>query len=147
MKTYTIKNLLKKELLIIETPLNVKDVIFNKGDNSLTWETEHLIISGYDLDDYTLLGSPEEISEEDAMGLVELFSIQSGGFKDYLRPECGYKTATESLLSAIESVIFWENPYKIYDSSTWNDVSKEYDAAELRTFDRNRTIIFYKTHF
>lgn len=153
MKTKKITEL-KKEILVIETPLNVKDVIFNKGDNSLTWETGHLIISGYDLDGYTLLGKPDEIKEDDARELVEPPIDKWGDdkfrFLDYRYDGCyDLFTATESLLSALESEIYWVNPLNNkLDKSKPLIIQTEHlnkwKEAQEKTFNRNRTLIFVK---
>ena len=178
MKTKIISKL-KKEILVIETPLNVKDVIFNKGDNSLTWETEHLIISGYDLDGYTLLGKPDEIKEEDAKAFVDK-TIPNGftgsptpykWYRDYTEPinsdlDYPFLNATESILSALESEIYWNvNPlgtepnhidYKFEKykgeyhfkseshKSRYGNAYEKWQQAEFDTFNKNRTLIFVK---
>lgn len=115
MKTTEIKDLLKKDLLIIETPLNATNIIFYEGDNSLTWETENHIIKGYDLEGYTLLGKPDEISEDAAEDLVDEIIVENGNgilFKNYKIDQYNLVEATESLLSAIEAAgVLWENPY------------------------------------
>src|SRR5690606_3844783 len=125
MKTYHIKDLLKKELLILELPENVK--IYqdecDEGNHigySLTRFGQDSVEPFGLINGYTLLGKPNEIKEEDAMELVETDEISDVEdyryqivFIDYKDEENAFSTATESLLSAIDSVIFWENPYKI----------------------------------
>ena len=160
MKTITIKTL-KKELLVIEIPEETYYEVFKHGilfKDHL--ESERKFIEG----SYTLLGSPDEIKEEDVRYLVgEGFNISANKkvFNDY-NDDCNcFKTAIESFRSALESDIYWENPYgkeqiENLQSSTFggektiihrNPMNILWHEAESRTFDRNRTIIFYKTHF
>lgn len=158
MKTYHLKDLLKKELLIIEiskqTILTKTSTGYMLRDNSTNED--------YFIEGYTLLGKPDEIREEDVKDLVEQ-SIHTGLFAHYVKNipvniYC-YKTATESLLSAIESKIYWENPLGIeepienFQSSTFggektiiyrNPMNVLWHEAESRTFDRNRSTIFVK---
>ena len=150
MKAYHIKDLLKKELLIVEIPEETYYEVFKHGilfKDHL--ESEREFIEG----SYSLLGSPDEIKDEDAEKLVEkdpwVMSFKS--YRDYSSKK-GVKyntliTATESLLSALEKEILWENPYaepdKFIDGFD-NPCYEWWHEAESRTFDRNRSIIFVK---
>lgn len=157
MKAYHIKDLLKKELLILELP-KVCDYELDEDmiwvinlENGFTYRAEG---------SYTLLGKPDEIKEEDARELVEPPIDKWGDdkfrFLDY-RYDGYYDlfTATKSLLSALENEILWDvNPlgdepikYHTVDfygnpriSRTWS----KWHKTELRTFDRNRSIILVK---
>ena len=165
MKTITINTLkkelitkLKKEILVIETPEETYFEVFKHGilfKDHL--ESEREFIEG----SYTLLGSPDEIKEEDVRDLVgEGFNISANKkiFNDY-NDDCNcFKTALESFRSALESEIYWENPYgkepiENLQSSTFggektiihrNQMNILWNEAESRTFDRNRTLIFIK---
>lgn len=156
MKTHHSK-LLKKELLIVEIPedtqfdILVKKPLWKDGIKFLTGkEEEFYFIVG----SYTLLGSPDEIREEYARPLVKQ-SIHTGLFAHYVKDipvntYC-YKTAKESLLSAIETVIHWDvNPFGEYDKINWFKASEntptmqEWNEAETITFDRKRSIILIK---
>ena len=145
MKTYYIEDLLKKDLLILELPEGYHYHVNKKG----------ICIQGLDKSDwtvfkgsYTLLGKADEIREEEAKELVEQ-SIHTGLFAHYVKDipvntYC-YKTATESLLSAIESVIFWDvNPIDIKGQTFSSEHTNRWEEAQSRTFDRNRTLIFVK---
>ena len=160
MKTYHIKDLLKKDLLIVELPENGYYEVFKHGilfKDHL--ESEREFIEG----SYTLLGSPDEIKEDEAKELVEEteMGVKLNSKKYKYRAydsQLGYATATESLLSALESEIYWENPYgkepiENLQSSTFggektiihrNPMNILWNEAESRTFDRNRSIIFVK---
>ena len=156
MKTYQIKDLLKKDLLIVEMPnvetemsiglhcIGIKPPPIGK-DASDTNGYYHVYTEMFH--GFKLLGKPDEIKEEDAEELVEPFDLSY--YVDYNHPSRGAYTitATESLLSAIESVIFWENPYaepdKFIDGFD-NPCYEWWQDAELRTFDRSQSIIFIK---
>ena len=107
MKTITIKTL-KKEVLVIELP---KNGYCSLSENRLQIRDYNSCllanIEGY----YTLLGSPDEIKEEDAEKLIEkdpwVMSFKS--YRDYSSKK-GVKyntliTAIESFFSALESEI------------------------------------------
>ena len=160
MKTAEIKDLMKKELLIIELPKETYFEIFKHGilfKDHL--EAEREFIEG----SYTLLGSPDEIKEEDVEELVEEteMGVKLNSKKYKYRAydsQLGYATATESLLSALESEIYWENPYgkeqiENLQSSTFggektiihrNPMNILWHEAESCTFYRNRSIILVK---
>src|SRR5690606_10268213 len=152
MKTYQIKELLKKELLIIELPEGGEYTLYD--DMLYVWDDKtdnHKRFKG----SYTLLGKPDEISEEYANDLIQKIEYDFGTcYRHYSDKTVFAKTATESLLSAIESVIFWENPLQstpptddlaFYDSKKERRIAYEkWHEAEQKTFNRNRTIIFKK---
>ena len=97
MKTYEIKDLLKKEILIVEIATGLSQIRKNK-------------LSVLKHDGYTLLGKPDEIKEDEAKELVEEteMGVKLNSKKYKYRAydsQLGYATATESLLSAIESEI------------------------------------------
>jgi|SRR5690606_31974404 len=150
MKTYHLKDLLKKELLIIELPEN-KDIDFYEHGRELL-----LLTKGY-----IQLGKPDEISEEDVKELVEnqTFGICNVSYKDYKLSKGNARlfgrSATESLLSAIETVIFWDvNPLDEPSDEIGCECEEcqedfeikynDFMIAQEKTFDKNRTIIFKK---
>ena len=155
MKTYHLKDILKKELLIVELPRKADVEIFPNSIeiyNQFTGQEETIKGS------YTLLGSPEEIKEDDVVDLVEKIGKCKFTWKSYNIEGYAYATAIDSFNSALESEIYWENPYgkeqiENLQSSTFggektiihrNPMNILWHEAESRTFDRNRTIIFYK---
>ena len=166
MKTITIKTL-KKELLVIELP--TAETKISIGLHCIGIKPPPIGKYASDINGYyhiytemfhgfKLLGSPDEIKEEDVIDLVgEGFNISTNKkvFNDY-NDDCNcFKTAIESFHSALESVIFWdvnplgeEEPEIIeglgsgtldlaYENKQWNE-------AQEKTFDKKRTIIFYK---
>ena len=146
MKTATI-DLMKKELLIVEIPEETYYEMFKHGilfKDHL--ESEREFIEG----SYTLLGSPDEIKDDDAINLVgEGFNISANKkvFNDY-NDDCNcFKTALESFHSALEKEILWENPYaepdKFIDGFD-NPCYEWWHEAESRTFDKKRVKIFVK---
>ena len=152
MKTLEIKGILKKDILIVELPRKSDVEIFPNSVeiyNQFTGQEES--IKGF----YTLLGSPDEIREEDVKALVEkTFTF----YKDYNSTNRQFNFALGSFNSALESEIYWNvNPYPYpspYDPRSktgrfehgeeLEKVEKNYNEAESRTFDRNRTLIFVK---
>jgi hypothetical protein len=160
MKTYHLKDLLKKDVLIIEWQDDyeiVGRIIFGKSNQKGVLENI------FNLDGYTLLGKPDEIKEDEAKELVEEteMGVKLNSKKYKYRAydsQLGYATATESLLSALESEIYWENPYgkepiKNLQSSTFggektiihrNPMNILWHEAESRTFDKKRVKIFVK---
>ena len=169
MKTAEIKTLLKKDLLIVELPEWVKDYSYEKPLLEVRGDEPNLV-EFLSLGRYELLGKPDEISEDDAKELVESNFIEFwypnefdgygfDKFKNYKTAEFSEVDAIESLLSAIESKIYWENPLGIYEpienfqSSTFggektiihrNPMNVLWHEAESRTFDKNRSLIFVK---
>ena len=156
MKTKLISTL-KKDLLIIELPKWYKSFNYQKPLLEVRGDEPNLA-EFLSLGRYELLGKPYEIKEEDAEELVEIFDLSY--YVNYNHPTRGAYTltATESLLSALESEIYWENPYgkeqiENLQSSTFggektiihrNPMNILWHEAETRTFDRNRSIILVK---
>ena len=156
MKTYEIKDLLKKELIIVELPKETYFEIFKHGilfKDHL--EAEREFIEG----SYTLLGSPDEIKEEDARGLVEEtemgVKLNSKRYKyRAYDSQLGYATALESFHSALEKEILWENPhgkeepnksYFLDDKGSFlRQEKKQWHKAQEKTFDKKRVKIFVK---
>ena len=155
MKTKIISTL-KHELLIIEHPEETYFEVFKHGilfKDHLSAEREFIEGS------YTLLGKPEEIMEEDARELVESFGRGNlKRFKGYNKKQFE-KTAKESILSLLESEIYWVNPLgkdepaENLQSSTFggektiiqrNPMNILWHKAQEKTFDRNRSIILKK---
>src|SRR5690606_20049265 len=110
MKTYQIKELLKKGLLIIELPEGGEYTLYD--DMLYVWDDKtdnHKRFKG----SYTLLGKPDKISEEDAMELVEAPEPYWEDNKNQKVIGNAKWSYTKSLLSLLESEIYWENPIKI----------------------------------
>ena len=156
MKTKLISTL-KKDLLIIELPENGYYEVFKHGiyfKDHLNAEREFIEGS------YTLLGSPDEIKEEDVKDLVEKITTRQYKNYGYVPHYFEYllSTALESFHSALEKEILWENPIKIPSSDDINwfrnqrdgDFSERYTRVfdwhevQEKTFDKNRTLIFVK---
>ena len=134
MKTKIITTL-KKELLIVEAK-----------DEKIAWA---IIFQKYGVkavSDYTLLGKPDEIKEED--------TFDFNYYVDYNHPSRGAYTVTalESFFPAIEKEITWVNPIlnpsDIEDYHPTIDESivaqNKFDKAQEKTFDKKRTLIFVK---
>lgn len=124
---------LKKELLVRDVIEGIE--FYQKG------EIVRIKIDGK-FDNWEVLGSPDEIKEEDASELIPMYY-------DY------EKTAVEYIIEALESEIYWDvNPLQSTpptDDLTFYDSKKErkivfeiWNQAESRTFNRNRTLIFVK---
>lgn len=160
MKTAEIKDLLKKDLLIVELPEETYYEVFKHG----IYFKDHLNADrGFIEGSYTLLGSPDEIKEEDARELVEETEIgvklnsKKYKYRAY-DSQLGYATALESFHSALEKEILWENPIKIPSSDDINwftnqrdgDFSERYTRVfdwynnQEKTFDKKRVKIFVK---
>ena len=144
MKNYQIKDLLKKDLLIVELPEETYYEVFKHGilfKDHL--ESEREFIEG----SFTLLGSPDEIKDEDVKDLVEKITTRQYKNYGYVPHYFQYllSTALESFHSALEKEILWENPYaepdKFIDGFD-NPCYEWWHEAESRTFDRTRTLIF-----
>ena len=150
MKTAEIKDMLKKEILIVEIATGLSQIRKNT-------------LSVLKHDGYILLGKPDEIKDDDAKELVQYLTRRDLTItpKNYSKGKDGRFediTFTESLLSAIESEIYWENPYgkepiENLQSSTFggektiihrNPMNILWHEAESRTFYRNRSIILVK---
>ena len=146
MKTYHLKDLLKKDLLIVELPENGYYEVFKHG----IYFKDHLNADrGFIEGSYTLLGSPDEIKDEDAEKLF-YNPIDNTNLTHYAN--------LRNLFSLLESEIYWENSYgkepiENLQSSTFggektiihrNPMNILWNEAESRTFDRNRSIILVK---
>ena len=171
MKTITIKTL-KKELLVIELP--TAETKISIGLHCIGIKPPPIGKDASDINGYyhiytemfhgfKLLGSPDEIKEEDAEELVEIserYGCENYNKKDEFSNSY-FISAKDSFNSALESEILWENPYgkehiENLQSSTFggektiihrNPMNILWHEAESRTFDRNRTIIFYKFNY
>ena len=146
MKTAEIKDILKKDLLIVELPENGYYEVFKHGilfKDHL--EAEREFIEG----SYAILGSPDEIKDEDLDGIVSDFDAfqntgEGIGFYDYKK----------GFFDIVEKEIYWVNPWgdrmPIFieaSPSAFKFVEKEkerWKEAQEKTFDRNRTLIFIK---
>ena len=153
MKTLEIKDLLKKDLLVVELPEKYNlDYTYYREDD----ETEIAFYLGDDCvqlklfkGSYTLLGKVDEIREEDARELVEApepYWEDNKNQKVIGNAEWSY---AKSLLSILESEIYWSNPIKIIPRGEAPEHERvknqnEFEEAEHKTFDRNRTLIFVK---
>lgn len=147
MKTKIITSL-KKELLIVEAK-----------DDNIAWAIVFQKYGAKAVAYYTLLGTPDEIKEEYAKDLVESWeSVSKDGTRVYENYKNGIpkkRTAIESLLSALESEIYWENPHgkeepnKSYflddNGSFLRQDKKQWKEAKEKTFDKSRTLIFVKS--
>ena len=160
MKTYHLKDLLKKELLIVELPENNWLSIFPRLILICDRETnEYHHIKG----SYTLLGSPDEIKEDNVRDLVEIVvedDLLGVFYKNYKNPHYMMQptSAIESFNSALEKEILWKNPIKIPSSDDINwfrnqpdsDFSERYTRvfdwykAQEKTFDKKRVKILVK---
>ena len=155
MKTKVITGL-KKEVLVIELPENGYYEEYRDGIEVRDFLTDEVLT----LANYTLLGSPDEIKEEDVKDLVEKITTRQYKNYGYVPHYFEYllSTALESFNSALEKEILWKNPIKIPSSDDINwfrnqrdgDFSERYTRvfdwheAQEKTFDRNRTLIFVK---
>ena len=157
MKTYHLKDILKKDLLIVELPENGYYEEYRDGIEVRDFLTDEVLT----LANYILLGSPDEIKDDDAINLVgEGFNISANKkvFNDY-KDDCNcFKTALESFNSALEKEILWENPYgkepiENLQSSTFggektiihrNPMNILWHEAQEKTFDKKREKIFVK---
>ena len=141
---------LKKELLVIELPewfidFNFKKPLVEVRGNEPTL-TEFLSIG-----DYTLLGKPDEIKDEEVKDLAESWeSVAKDGtwiYENYLGGRIPKKkTALESFNSALESEIFWDvNPLgHSAEYYSYIDDERKWHEAQEKTFDKKRTLIFVK---
>lgn len=160
MKTAT-TDLLKKDLLLVELPEKYNlDHTYYREDN----ETEIAFYLNEDCvqlktfkGSYTLLGKPDEIKEDDVVDLCDRIGINNpladcDFFADYGNDDRMFETALESFNSAIETVVFWDvNPLKYWfenadkiDDENEAIAKKQFDEAQEKTFDRNRSIILVK---
>ena len=165
MKTLEIKDLLKKELLLVELP---EDTQFDVLVNNPLWKDGIKFLTGTDEKfhliegNYTLLGSPDEIKEEDVKDLVERTGLGNPSYSGewyecYKNPDAMYSKATDSFNSALEKNIFWVNteqypsPYdprsktgRYKHGEELEKAERVWNEAQEKTFDRNRSIIFIK---
>ena len=157
MKTATLN--LKRKILVIEAPEGTYFEVFEHG----IYFKDHLnaerkFIEG----SYTLLGSPDDLKEEDVKPLVESWeSVANDGtwiYENYLGGRIPKKrSALESFNSALSSEIYWKNPFGKTSpvdmsalSGSFSELYREdykkgiesWQEAETRTFDRTRTLIF-----
>lgn len=160
MKRHVIKTA-KVELLIVEMPraydFDIRDGEIYIYDHE---SKEKESIGG----SYSLVGEPDRISEEDAKELVKMGSYIST-FWNYKTNDNHksnqLRTAKESLLSLLESEIYWKNPLGIkepienFQSSTFggektilyrNPMNVLWHEAEQKTFDKSRSLIFKKNN-
>ena len=143
MKTKLISTL-KKDLLIVEAK-----------DDNIAWAIVFQKYGAKAVADYTLLGKPDEIKEDDVLDLIERVFIN---YKDYSGKNRAFGSPINSFNSALESEIFWENPFKKPDNyDLWSKYgeytqygvglttdSLKWHEAQEKTFDKKRTLIFVK---
>ncbi len=149
MKTFEIKDLLKRDLLVVEAK-----------DEKIAWAIIFQKYGAKAVSEYTLLGKADEIREEDSRELVQCINVgttnkyvASVNFFNNVNNRY-YNTATESLLSAVETKVFWENPLgtkrnaekiaRFKSKIAGDNLIELWHKAQSRTFDRNRSIIFVK---
>ena len=135
MKTKVITGL-KKEVLIVEAK-----------DEKIAWA---IIFQKYGVkavSDYTLLGKPDEIKEDDLEGL---FKEYKDGYFSFNKSLIKYNTKIRAFNKLIESEIHWKNPFHDLKCSVidmtlgqWENKKKFLEAQE-KTYDRNRVKIFVK---
>ena len=148
MKTKIITTL-KKELLLVELPENGYYEEYRDGIEVRDFLTDEVLT----LTNYTLLGKPDEIKEEDVSEFVEqsIFTSLYGHYVSGIdvNTYC-YKNALESFNSALESEIYWDvNPkqFGMYAMTPTGIKDTGYDdwkEAQEKTFDKKRTLIFVK---
>ena len=145
MRTKIITSL-KKELLLVELLENGYYEEYCDGIEVRAFLTDEVLT----LTNYTLLGKPDEIKEEDVAKFVHQ-SIHTNLFAHYVKDipvntYC-YKTALDSFHSALESEIYWDvNPIPPF-AKQGEEISVTYtkwNEAQEKTFDRNRALIFVK---
>ena len=140
MKTTSLT--LKRKVLVIELP---------ESRNTF----DDLTFLNSETKGYTLLGSPDDLKEEDARELVESWeSVAKDGTRAYQNYKDGIpkkRTALESFNSALEKEILWENPISLERANHYkemgnkfkfNGIMKCWHEAQSNTFDRTRTLIF-----
>ena len=164
MKTITIKTL-KKELLVIELP--TAETKISIGLHCIGIKPPPIGKDASDINGYyhiytemfhgfKLLGSPDEIKEEDVKDLVEKITTRQYKNYGYVPHYFEYllSTALESFNSALEKEILWENPYgkeepnKSYflddKGSFLRQEKKQWHKAQEKTFDKKRVKMFVK---
>ena len=93
MKTKTIKSL-KKEVLVIELPINGYWEVLSTETRFKCFDTGEKLI----LKNYTLLGKPDEIKEDDLEGL---FKEYKDGYFSFNKSLIKYNTKIRAFNSAI----------------------------------------------
>ena len=150
MKTVRI-NKLKKNLLIVDLP-NGWDYEPIGDDKTFIYHQTEEETNDYHIEGYTLLGKPDELTNEDSEDLVE--KEERIGKSYYMNYKDGYTYpfgALKSLLSAIETIVSWENSVsKPKEKDEWGNKSscnyewelEQWNEAESQTFNKQRTLIF-----
>ena len=130
MKTKTIKSL-KKEVLVIELPEGRLLMDFNS-------------LNKLESNGFRKLGFINKITEDDVRDLVEI--SERYGCKNYNKKDeysnSYFMSEKDSFNSAIEKELFWVNP--VVDKLHCEDCYDDWNEAQEKTFDRNRTLIFIK---
>ena len=156
MKKRLIKTL-KNEILVIELP---KNGYYSLSENGLQIRDHNSCLLANIKGSFTLLGSPDEIKDEDVKDLVEKITTRQYKNYGYVPHYFQYllSTALESFNSALEKEILWENPIKIPSSDDINwfrnqrdgDFSERYTIVfdwynnQEKTFDKKRVKMFVK---
>ena len=150
---------LKRKVLVIELPKGTKHYQYNNAFETISAEVPN--DKGVSFEQiriekgYTLLGSPDDLKEEDVIDLVESWeSVAKDGTRAYQNYKDGIpkkRTALESFNSALEKEILWENPISLERANHYkemgnkfkfNGIMKCWHEAQSNTFDRTRTLIF-----
>ena len=154
MKTYRLKDLLKKEVLIVELPQNG---YYSLSENGLNIRDCNSCLLANIKGHYTLLGKCDELKDEDVKDLVKV--VMGKFYMNYNDDETDpYYTALESFNSALESEIYWDvNPLGFepknivtgHGSShlielVANSFYQSWHEAQEKTFDKKRVKIFVK---
>ena len=161
MKTKIISKL-KKELLIIELPtletqisiglhcIGIKPPPIGKeaSDSNGFYHVYKEMFHGF-----KILGKPDEIKEDDLEGL---FKEYKDGYFSFNKSLIKYNTKIRAFNKLIESEIYWDvnplgekptpNQYSVEDDSAkfYHQDLAEWEEAQEKTFDRNRSLIFLK---
>ena len=148
MKTLELK--LKKEVLIVDLPIDAKNVYVS--GNSIIYNTDKSCIAKPINDDYEFFYKGSELTEEIASELVDFWqNMANDGFiyENYKTNLPKKKTAKESFISAVESKEkFWlENPIEIIERGEDTEHNRvlnqnEWQEAEEKTF--KNPLIFVK---
>ena len=155
MKTLELK--LKKELLIVDLPIDAKNVYMS--GNSIIYNSDKSCIAKQINDDYEFLCKGSELTEEMARELVdetimyEKHKVKCYRYRSYIKGFVGFDNAKESFISAVESKEkFWlENPIgnkpmsynlPLYKIGNRCDNLKKWQEAEEKTF--KNPLIFVK---
>ena len=155
MKTLELK--LKKELLIVDLPIDAKNVYMS--GNSIIYNSDKSCIVKPINDDYEFICKGSELTEEMARELVdetimyEKHKVKCYRYRSYIKGFVGFDNAKESFISAVESKEkFWlENPIgnkpmsynlPLYKIGNRCDNLKKWQEAEEKTF--KNPLIFVK---